>query len=92
MSLAACPPSRSLQTADRAASGWEGWLRSAWSRWARTKDTTNESWDAAKDSARRWACVGSGGSEWGGGEGWSAAPSAAAAHRLLWSRSPRSPG
>jgi hypothetical protein len=34
-------------------------MRAAWSRWTRTKDATNESWDAAKDSARR--CGGGGG-------------------------------
>ena len=32
-------------------------MRRAWGRWARTKDATQESWDAAKDTAYRWVAV-----------------------------------
>ncbi len=47
------PPNLILQAADTATSGWEGWMRSAWRRWNRTKDAAGDSWDSAKDQAYR---------------------------------------
>lgn len=47
------PPSFNLQAAAKASRGWESWMRSAWGRWHRTKDATQETWDAAKDQAYR---------------------------------------
>lgn len=43
------------QAAASASRGWESWMRSAWGRWHRTKDATQETWDAAKDQAYRQA-------------------------------------
>jgi hypothetical protein len=46
-----------VQGADQAGKGWESWMRAAQFRWHRTKDATNEGWEAAKDSARRCVIV-----------------------------------
>lgn len=55
LSLSFVPPPQAGATGK---SGWENWMRSAWGRWHRTKDATQESWDSAKDQAYRWAAGG----------------------------------
>ena len=76
---------RPVQAGAAASAGWESWMRSAWGRWHRTKDATNESWEAAKDQARRQASV----AGWEGRGGVAAVPQngcSVALPRSWWAR------